>query len=125
MILSLSRVLSLVMVAAACARAWWIPSGLWLVTLLDRRRFAAVKNLAKATLFDQCTHIHVGFGPDEVVDRHGYGGRAPVQAVPALASLSFGLSYQSAKPQRGRMRCEHGINQSALGLMRGRLCPPR
>jgi hypothetical protein len=34
MILSLSRVLSLVVVAAAYARAWWIPSGLWLVTLV-------------------------------------------------------------------------------------------
>jgi hypothetical protein len=34
MTLSLSRVLSLMVVAAAYARAWWIPSGLWIVTLV-------------------------------------------------------------------------------------------
>lgn len=34
MTLSPSRALSLVVVAAAYARAWWIPSGLWLVTLV-------------------------------------------------------------------------------------------
>jgi len=32
--LSLSRVLSLVVVAAAYLRSWWIPSGFWLVTLV-------------------------------------------------------------------------------------------
>ena len=34
MTLSLSRILSLIVVAAAYVRAWWIPSGLWLVTLV-------------------------------------------------------------------------------------------
>ena len=34
MTLSLSRILSLVVIAAAYARAWWLPSGLWLVTLV-------------------------------------------------------------------------------------------
>jgi hypothetical protein len=35
MTLSLSRVLSLVVVAAAYIRAWWIPSGFWIVTLVS------------------------------------------------------------------------------------------
>lgn len=34
MTLSLSRLLSLVVVAGACVRAWWLPSGLWLVPLV-------------------------------------------------------------------------------------------
>ena len=34
MTLSLSRVLSLIVVAVAYVRAWSIPSGLWLVTLV-------------------------------------------------------------------------------------------
>ena len=34
MTLSMSRVLSLLVVAVAYARAWWIPSGLWIVTLV-------------------------------------------------------------------------------------------
>ena len=32
--LSTSRVLSLVVVAVAYIRAWWIPSGFWVVTLI-------------------------------------------------------------------------------------------
>jgi hypothetical protein len=32
--LSISRVLSLVVVAAAYVRAWWIPGGFWVVTLI-------------------------------------------------------------------------------------------
>jgi hypothetical protein len=35
MTLSLSRVLSLLVVAAAYLRAWWIPSGFWIVTLVS------------------------------------------------------------------------------------------
>jgi len=35
MTLSLSRVLSLLVVAAAYVRAWWIPSGFWIVTLVS------------------------------------------------------------------------------------------
>lgn len=35
MTLSLSRVLSLLVVAAALVRAWWIPSGFWIVTLVS------------------------------------------------------------------------------------------
>jgi hypothetical protein len=34
MTLSPSRLLSLLVVAAAYVRAWWVPSGLWLVTLV-------------------------------------------------------------------------------------------
>lgn len=34
MTFSLSRLLSLVVVAGAYVRAWWLPSGLWLVTLV-------------------------------------------------------------------------------------------
>jgi len=34
MTLSPSRVLSLVVVAAAYLRSWWIPSGFWVVTLV-------------------------------------------------------------------------------------------
>lgn len=34
MTLGLSRILSLLVVAAAYVRAWWLPSGLWLVTLV-------------------------------------------------------------------------------------------
>ena len=34
MTLSWSRVLSLMVVAAAYVRGWWIPSGLWFVTLV-------------------------------------------------------------------------------------------
>lgn len=34
MTFSLSRLLSLAVVAGAYARAWWLPSGLWLVTLV-------------------------------------------------------------------------------------------
>lgn len=34
MALNLSRILSLLVVAAAYVRAWWLPSGLWLVTLV-------------------------------------------------------------------------------------------
>ena len=34
MTLSPSRVLSLVVVAAAYQRSWWIPSGFWVVTLV-------------------------------------------------------------------------------------------
>jgi hypothetical protein len=33
MTLSLSRALSLLVVACAYVRAWWIPSGFWIVTL--------------------------------------------------------------------------------------------
>ena len=35
MTLSLSRVLSLLVVAVAYVRAWWIPSGFWIVTLVS------------------------------------------------------------------------------------------
>jgi hypothetical protein len=35
MTLSLSRVLSLVVVAAMYVRGWWIPSGFWIVTLIS------------------------------------------------------------------------------------------
>lgn len=34
MTLSLSRILSLAVIAVAYVRAWWLPSGLWLVTLI-------------------------------------------------------------------------------------------
>jgi hypothetical protein len=37
MTLSLSRVLSLLVVAAAYVRAWWIPSGFWIVTFVSER----------------------------------------------------------------------------------------
>ncbi|HXC10487.1 MAG TPA: hypothetical protein VNV61_16260 [Steroidobacteraceae bacterium] len=33
--ISLSRALSLLVVAAACVRAWWIPSGILIVTLVS------------------------------------------------------------------------------------------
>jgi hypothetical protein len=33
--LSLSRVLSLLVVAVAYVRGWWIPSGFWIVTLVS------------------------------------------------------------------------------------------
>ena len=35
MTLSLSRALSLLVLAAAYLRAWWIPSGFWIVTLIS------------------------------------------------------------------------------------------
>ena len=35
MTLSLSRVLSLLVVAVAHVRAWWVPSGFWIVTLVS------------------------------------------------------------------------------------------
>jgi hypothetical protein len=35
MTLSLSRVFSLLVVAAAYVRAWWVPSGFWIVTLVS------------------------------------------------------------------------------------------
>jgi hypothetical protein len=35
MALSLSRVLSLLVVGAAYVRAWWLPSGFWIVTLVS------------------------------------------------------------------------------------------
>jgi hypothetical protein len=42
MTLSLSRVLSLLVVAAAYLRAWWIPSGFWIVTLVSGALLALI-----------------------------------------------------------------------------------
>jgi hypothetical protein len=42
MTLSLSRVLSLLVVTAAYLRAWWIPSGFWIVTLVSAPLLALI-----------------------------------------------------------------------------------